>query len=62
MSDQTLLALDLAEARNGLARKAFSARELAAAYNDAVAAYNNQCAGRPMPPPPPGPLLCPGMR
>jgi aspartyl-tRNA(Asn)/glutamyl-tRNA(Gln) amidotransferase subunit A len=37
VSDQTLLALDLAEARDGLARKAFSARELAAAYNDAVA-------------------------
>jgi aspartyl-tRNA(Asn)/glutamyl-tRNA(Gln) amidotransferase subunit A len=37
VSDQVLLALDLAEARDGLARKAFSARELAAAYNDAVA-------------------------
>ena len=37
MSDGSLLALNLAEARNGLARKAFSARELAAAYNDAVA-------------------------
>lgn len=31
-----------------------------AAYNQAVAAYNNQCAGRPLPPPPPGPLNCPG--
>jgi hypothetical protein len=31
-------------------------------YNQAVAAYNNQCAGRPLPPPPPGPLSCPGMR
>jgi hypothetical protein len=28
-------------------------------YNQAVAAYNNQCAGRPLPPPPPGPLACP---
>ncbi len=37
MSDRSLLALNLAEARAGLARKAFSARELAAAYNDAVA-------------------------
>jgi len=37
VSDGSLLALNLAEARNGLARKAFSARELAAAYNDAVA-------------------------
>jgi len=37
VSDQALLALDLAEARNGLASKAFSARELATAYNDAVA-------------------------
>jgi aspartyl-tRNA(Asn)/glutamyl-tRNA(Gln) amidotransferase subunit A len=35
--DGPLLALNLAEARHGLARKAFSARELAAAYNDAVA-------------------------
>ena len=37
MSDQALLALDLAAARDGLAHKAFSARELAAAYNDVVA-------------------------
>jgi aspartyl-tRNA(Asn)/glutamyl-tRNA(Gln) amidotransferase subunit A len=37
VSDGALLALTLAEARDGLARKAFSARELAAAYNDAVA-------------------------
>ena len=36
MSDSSLLALTLAEARDGLARKSFSARELAAAYNDAV--------------------------
>jgi parvulin-like peptidyl-prolyl isomerase len=31
-------------------------------YNQAVSDYNNQCAGRPLPPPPPGPLACPGMR
>jgi aspartyl-tRNA(Asn)/glutamyl-tRNA(Gln) amidotransferase subunit A len=36
VSDLSLLALTLAEARNGLARKSFSARELTAAYNDAV--------------------------
>ena len=40
MSDPSLLALNLAEARAGLARKSFSARELAAAYNDAVAGAN----------------------
>jgi aspartyl-tRNA(Asn)/glutamyl-tRNA(Gln) amidotransferase subunit A len=37
MSDPALLALNLAEARDGLTRKRFSARELTAAYNDAVA-------------------------
>ena len=37
MSDPALLALNLTEARDGLARKLFSARELTAAYNDAVA-------------------------
>jgi aspartyl-tRNA(Asn)/glutamyl-tRNA(Gln) amidotransferase subunit A len=36
VSDPALLALTLAEARDGLARKSFSARALAAAYNDAV--------------------------
>src|SRR6266850_3069031 len=36
MSDGSLLALNLAEARDGLSRKRFSARELAAAYNDAI--------------------------
>ena len=36
MSDTSLLAPTLAEARTGLAQKSFSARELAAAYNDAV--------------------------
>jgi hypothetical protein len=30
-----------------------------ARYNQTVANYNNQCAGRPLPPPPPGPLTCP---
>jgi aspartyl-tRNA(Asn)/glutamyl-tRNA(Gln) amidotransferase subunit A len=37
VSDSSLLALNLAEARDGLARKAFSARELTIAYNAAVA-------------------------
>jgi aspartyl-tRNA(Asn)/glutamyl-tRNA(Gln) amidotransferase subunit A len=36
VSDTSLLALTLAEARDGLARKSFSAHELALAYNDAV--------------------------
>jgi aspartyl-tRNA(Asn)/glutamyl-tRNA(Gln) amidotransferase subunit A len=36
VSDPSLLALTLAEARDGLARRAFTARELAVAYNDAV--------------------------
>jgi aspartyl-tRNA(Asn)/glutamyl-tRNA(Gln) amidotransferase subunit A len=36
VSDPSLLALSLAEARDGLARRAFTAREVAAAYNDAV--------------------------
>jgi len=36
VSDQSLLALTLSEARDGLARRSFSARELTAAYNDAV--------------------------
>jgi aspartyl-tRNA(Asn)/glutamyl-tRNA(Gln) amidotransferase subunit A len=36
VSDPSLLALTLAEARDGLAGKSFSARELTAAYNDAV--------------------------
>jgi aspartyl-tRNA(Asn)/glutamyl-tRNA(Gln) amidotransferase subunit A len=36
VSDRELPALSLAEARDGLARKSFSARELALAYNDAV--------------------------
>ncbi len=36
MSDPSLLALTLAEARDGLARKSFSARELTSAYNEAV--------------------------
>jgi aspartyl-tRNA(Asn)/glutamyl-tRNA(Gln) amidotransferase subunit A len=36
VSDSSLLALTLAEARDGLARRSFSARELALAYNEAV--------------------------
>jgi hypothetical protein len=39
-----------------------AARAATANYNQTVASYNNQCAGRPLPPPPPGPLSCPGMR
>ena len=36
-----------------------AAQTATATYDQAVAAYNNQCAGRPLPPPPPGPLNCP---
>jgi aspartyl-tRNA(Asn)/glutamyl-tRNA(Gln) amidotransferase subunit A len=36
VSDPSLLTLTLSEARDGLARKSFSARELTAAYNNAV--------------------------
>jgi hypothetical protein len=36
-----------------------AAQAATASYNQAVAAYNSQCAGRPLPPPPPGPLSCP---
>jgi len=35
-----------------------AAQAATANYNQAVASYNNQCAGRPLPPPPPGPLMC----
>jgi hypothetical protein len=35
-----------------------AAQATTAHYNQAVANYNNQCAGRPLPPPPPGPLSC----
>jgi hypothetical protein len=35
-----------------------AAQAATAHYNQAVANYNNQCAGRPLPPPPPGPLMC----
>ena len=38
-----------------------AAQSATARYNQAVAAYNNQCAGRPLPPPPPGPLNCSGV-
>lgn len=37
-----------------------AAQAATATYNQTVTAYNNQCAGRPLPPPPPGPLNCPG--
>ena len=36
-----------------------AAQAAVARYNQAVADYNAQCAGRPLPPPPPGPLNCP---
>jgi len=36
VSDASLLALNLVEARDGLVRKSFSARELTSAYNEAV--------------------------
>jgi len=35
-----------------------AAQAATATYNQAVASYNSQCAGRPLPPPPPGPLVC----
>ena len=35
-----------------------AAQAATATYNQAVINYNNQCAGRPLPPPPPGPLVC----
>jgi hypothetical protein len=35
-----------------------SSQAATASYNQAVADYNAQCAGRPLPPPPPGPLVC----
>jgi TolA-binding protein len=35
-----------------------AAQAATANYNQVVASYNNQCAGRPLPPPPPGPLMC----
>jgi multidrug resistance efflux pump len=36
-----------------------SAQAANARYNAAVGDYNGNCAGRPVPPPPPGPLTCP---
>jgi hypothetical protein len=39
---------------------ATAAQATSTRYNQAVADYNNQCAGRPLPPPPAGPLVCPG--
>lgn len=41
---------------------AAAAQAATARYNAAVGDYNNACAGRPVPPPPPGPLSCPGPR
>jgi len=39
-----------------------AAQAATARHNAAVGDYNNACAGRPIPPPPPGPLACPGPR
>jgi hypothetical protein len=39
-----------------------AAQAATARHNAAVGDYNNACAGRPVPPPPPGPLSCPGPR
>jgi ABC-type transporter Mla subunit MlaD len=39
-----------------------NAQAATARYNDAVAAFNAQCGGRPLPPPPPGPIACPPPR
>ena len=35
-----------------------AAQAATARYNQSVADYNNQCAGRPLPPAPPGPPAC----
>jgi hypothetical protein len=58
---QLLEQRDIAAKRAGGAALT-DAQAAAAAYNDAVNAYNAQCANRPLPPPPPGPLACPVMR
>jgi hypothetical protein len=55
---QLLEQRDAAAKRAGGATLA-DAQAAAARYNDAVATYNAQCGGRPLPPPPPGPLVCP---
>lgn len=39
-----------------------AAQAATARHNAAVGDYNNACAGRPIPPPPPGPLSCPAPR
>lgn len=54
----------LLEQRDAAAKRAggaalTDAQTATARYNDAVASYNAQCGGRPLPPPPPGPLNCP---
>jgi hypothetical protein len=36
-----------------------AAQDATARHNAVVGDYNNRCAGRPIPPPPPGPLTCP---
>lgn len=54
-----LLAQRDAAFRQSTGDRLAAAQAATARYNQAVAAYNNQCAGRPLPPPPPGPLNCP---
>jgi hypothetical protein len=54
-----LLAQRDAAAKNAGGPTLADAQAAAARYNDAVAAYNAQCGGRPLPPPPPTPIACP---
>jgi hypothetical protein len=54
----------LLEQRDAAAKRASGAaltdaQTASGRYNDAVAAYNAQCAGQPLPPPPPTPISCP---
>jgi hypothetical protein len=55
---QLLAERDVAARRAGGAALTDS-QAATARYNQAVNAYNAQCGGRPLPPPPPGPLVCP---
>ncbi|HXP04787.1 MAG TPA: hypothetical protein VN808_11750 [Stellaceae bacterium] len=54
----------LLEQRDAAAKRASGdaltdAQAATARYNDAVASYNAQCGGRPLPPPPSTPIACP---
>ena len=54
----------LLEQRDAAAKRAggealTEAQNASSRYNDAVAAYNAQCAGQPLPPPPSAPISCP---